>query len=117
MFRWLFFFVISTSLSYGQQVMEGTIVDESTGNPVPFASISVEGTTQGTSANKSGQFSLTVKQPFTLRITCIGYETKVISSTQFFSRIELTPAATQLDGVIVTNKPIHANKVVEKAFI
>jgi len=116
MIRLLFFFLISTSLSYGQQLMEGTIVDESTGKPVPFASISVEGTTQGTSANKFGQFSLSVKQPFTLRVTCIGYETKVISSMQFFSRIALTPAATQLEDVIVTNKPIHPDRIVEKAF-
>ncbi|MBL7857410.1 MAG: carboxypeptidase-like regulatory domain-containing protein [Cyclobacteriaceae bacterium] len=95
---------------------EGLIVDSQTGEPVPFASIALVGTSKGTSSNQYGQFSIAVKDSFALMVTCIGYESKTIQSLDALKRIQLNPMATQLNTIVVSDKPIHPQKIIRKAF-
>jgi hypothetical protein len=116
MFRWfVFFFSISVS-SIGQQLLEGTIVDKETQKPVPFASIGLVGSSKGTSSNLNGQFSISVSEPFSLKVTCIGYESLLVNSIAEMTLVELKPIVTQLTAIVILDKAINARRVLKKAF-
>lgn len=100
-----------------QGIIEGKIVDAETGEPIPFASIGIMGTSKGTSSNLNGQFTLTTTGPASLKITCVGYESKEINSTSNVLLIQLKPSATQLSQVVIFNKPVNAEKIAYKAFV
>ncbi len=116
MFRWLILFVLISVSSFGQQLVEGVILDKDTGKPVPFASIGIVGTSKGTSSNIEGQFSISVAEPFSLKITCIGYETLVINSISEIEHIELKPIVTELTAIVILDKTVNAKRVMRKAF-
>jgi iron complex outermembrane recepter protein len=58
----------------GQVTVKGRVVDDKN-NGLPFASIIVKGTGNGTASDSSGNFSLTTtrKPPFTLNISSVGF--------------------------------------------
>lgn len=114
--RWLIFFLFLSSRALCQQLAEGTIVDSETRKPVPFASIGIVGTSKGTSSNVNGQFSLSVTEPFSLKITCVGYESAIVNSVAVVALIELKPAVTQLNAIVILSKPIKAKAILQKAF-
>jgi hypothetical protein len=113
--RWLIIFLAISSTAVGQRVLEGTVVDAISGAPIPYASVVVVGTLQGTSSNVNGQFSISVAESFSLRITCIGYESQVVNSPESAELVKLAPTATQLDAIIVSNKPIRPKLIVTRA--
>ena len=83
--------------------VSGKIVDE-TGQPLPGTSIILQGTTIGTSADETGQFTFPepVRAGQTLLFSYIGYETKeytVKSNTSDQIEIEMT-----MDGIILMGK-------------
>jgi hypothetical protein len=112
--RWLIIFLVFSTSAFAQ-VIEGTIVEEGTGNPVPFASVVVVGTSHGTSSNGKGEFSISVSEPFVLRVTSIGYESREIKSAEEAKLIKLIPKATTLDVVVVSNKTIKPKSIVSKS--
>jgi hypothetical protein len=116
MIRWLFVFLFLSTTAFCQHLIEGRIVDKETGKPIPFASIGIVGTSKGTSSNLNGQFSLSVSEAGSLRITCIGYESVTIESFSGIQQIQLKPIATQLAEVVVFNKPINPRRIVWRAF-
>ena len=116
MIKWSIIFLLFCQAAVCQQLIEGKIVDAETGQPIPFASIGVVGTSKGTSSNLSGQFTLTITGSASLKITCVGYESKEINSTSNVLLIQLTPSTTQLSQVVIFNKPVNAEKIAYKAF-
>lgn len=116
MIRCLIAILIASTSSFAQHLIEGSVVDSQTGNPVPFASVGVIGTSSGTSSNLNGQFSLSVMPPVALLVTSVGYESTRIDSVSGFITIMLKPSVTQLDVVLVTDRPINPKKIVRKAF-
>lgn len=113
--RWLIFFLIFSTGAFAQKVVEGTIVEEGTDRPIPFASVIVVGTSHGTSSNVKGEFSIAVSEPFSLRVTSIGYQSREINSIDEAKLVRLTPMATTLDVVVVSNKPIKPKTIVAKS--
>jgi len=62
-----------------QQTVSGTVRDDSTGNPLPGVNIKVKGTTNGTSSNGKGHYSLDVSSlQDTLIFSYIGYRTRTV---------------------------------------
>lgn len=116
MIRWFIFFFFLSSSAFCQQLAEGTIVDKETGKPVPFASIGVVGTSKGTSSNQNGQFSISITEPISLKVTCIGYESILINSLTEITLIQLKPIITQLSEIVILDKPVNARKILRKAF-
>ncbi|GCC50138.1 hypothetical protein SanaruYs_03530 [Chryseotalea sanaruensis] len=100
------------------KLVEGKIIDKDTKQPIPFASIGLLGTSKGTSSNLNGQFSLSVIDNFSIRVSCLGYRTLQLDSIpkDQFVIVELEPSATQLKEIVVFNKQVNARKVVNKAF-
>lgn len=73
--------VLVTSAAFAQSriTVTGNVTDASTGEPVPFASIQVKGTTQGVSTDAEGIYSITVPADGTLIFSSIGYETEEVA--------------------------------------
>jgi hypothetical protein len=69
-------FIFFSFPQYSQSVIfKGTVKDEQTLKPLAEINIKVSGTTQGTSTDNSGSFSIILEKiPVILIFTCIGYE-------------------------------------------
>ena len=96
MVRWIILFLAISHGAIAQQILEGKVLDKATHLPVPFASIGILGSSQGTSSNMEGEFSLFVKGNVVIKITCIGYESLELKSTDNLREILLNPTITQL---------------------
>jgi hypothetical protein len=115
MIKFLILFLGTSLTALGQQLMEGQVLDKETSDPIPFASVGIVGTSRGTSTNLDGKFSLAITGGAILRVTCIGYESLEMNSSEA-QRILLKPLPTQLNAVVVFSKEINPKKVVRKAF-
>jgi hypothetical protein len=69
--------------SHAQFVVTGTILDSSSREPLPSASVFCQNTTLGTYTNKQGEFSISLKSGgYDLIITYTGYQTQTIRVTE-----------------------------------
>ena len=87
------------------QTISGEVKDEQTGNALIGATIAEKGTTNGTSSDENGKFSLTVKQlPVTLTVSYIGYNSKevIVKSESDKINIKLTSNEVLLHAVQIT---------------
>ena len=99
----LFFCAFLLPLSILAQTITGKITDTN-GDAIPFASIVEKGTSNGTTADGDGNFSLKVNAlPVTAVISSLGYTTKeeVISSEDAVT-IALAEDSVSLDEVVIT---------------
>lgn len=85
------------------KTVKGVIYEEETGEPMPGATVSVEGSTRGVMTDLDGSFELTgVKPTDRLKFECLGKETQVLqvgTMTNFV--VKLKNAANELDEVTV----------------
>jgi iron complex outermembrane receptor protein len=96
------FFITATFL--GQTKITGMVVDE-TNQPLPGASVLVKGTTNGTSTDFDGKFTLQTKfNTGVVVISYIGYKSKeaAFSSSDNKLKVQLEPGSGSLDEIIVT---------------
>lgn len=96
--------VLSTVATVAQtKTVKGVIYEEETGEPMPGATVSVEGSTRGVMTDLDGSFELTgVKPTDKLKFECLGKETQVLqvgTMTNFV--VKLKNAANELDEVTV----------------
>ncbi|MCW3104783.1 MAG: hypothetical protein JWO09_3223 [Bacteroidetes bacterium] len=82
--------------------VKGTVMDKSTGEPLPFCSVMVDGTNIGTSTDINGNFSLTLPENGTnLKIAYLGYEAQVLAVTSEDMKIYLE-SGVELEEVEIT---------------
>lgn len=84
--------------------VRGRVVDEQ-GNPVPFATVSELGTTNGARANEQGSFIINlVKSPARLAASAVNFETQTQTNVVAGSQVTFTlrRGQDQLSEVIVT---------------
>ncbi|GAB5535897.1 MAG: hypothetical protein Rubg2KO_21460 [Rubricoccaceae bacterium] len=89
------------SLAYAQDGrLAGTITDASTGDPIPGATVILEGTTFGAATNIDGQYSVIGIDPATydVRISYIGYTTQIIEGV-----LVTADRTTSLDAELSTS--------------
>lgn len=96
--------ILSTVTAVAQtKTVKGVIYEEETGEPMPGATVSVEGSTRGVMTDLDGSFELTgVKPTDKLKFECLGKETQVLqvgTMTNFV--VKLKNAANELDEVTV----------------
>lgn len=88
--------------------VSGRITDASTGEGIPFASISIKGTTIGTTSDADGKYTLRAKQSGdSLLATSLGYRTQAMvlqSLPEQTINFGLISAATRLQEVKVYGK-------------
>jgi hypothetical protein len=100
--RRLIFTALSTLLSistFAQDfTLSGYLRDASTGEELLYATVSVEGTSQGVTTNLYGFYSLTLpKGSYQINFSYVGYETKTLSidlTENITKDIELATAST-----------------------
>ncbi|MCG1035245.1 TonB-dependent receptor [Polaribacter sargassicola] len=97
------FFITATVL--GQTKITGTVVDD-TNQPLPGASVVVKGTTNGTSTDFDGKFTLNAKTDSgSLVVSFVGFKAKEVSFSSSKSNvgtIVLIEDAGALDEIVVT---------------
>lgn len=103
-------FILGTIGLYAQEAVTGTVVDTE-GNPLPGVSVTVDGTTRGTSADLDGNFSISVSEGETILFSFLGKSTQsVVYSGQSSIDIILTDDIEALDEVVVTALGISKEK-------
>jgi hypothetical protein len=66
-------------LTFGQSTISGVVNDSRSGEPLPFATVYLNGTTKGTVTDNDGRFELNgVQFPSTLVFSFVGYKTQVL---------------------------------------
>ncbi len=98
------------SLGFAQHLtVKGTVTDSISGEPLPYASILLQGTGVGCVTDDNGNFTLTLpKKSGTLKVSFMGYTTKgiTVSSRKEVSElyIKLSPVGVSLKEVVVKPK-------------
>lgn len=85
-----------------EYLVKGTVKDEE-GNPIPYASVAIEGTNRGVASDDEGRFQLKVTDlQSVLVISSLGYETqKVVLNNTTNIDVVLVISASQLEEVMV----------------
>lgn len=115
-----FFLLLFASLTLtAQTVITGTVVDESTNEPLPGASVVVEGTSVGTATGFDGKFSIELPgDSGNLIISSLGFSTRTVAvdNTMTQLSVRLEEDASQLDNVVVTaNKTLQSSQRVAQS--
>ena len=111
-------FTANTQGSDPIYTIQGFIEETTSGETIPFASISIKGTTKGTIANSDGYYSLNLKrhEKDTLIVSYLGYNKKSINieyNGEDIRRIDfkLKPNITTLNEVTIkSEKGAYKNK-------
>jgi hypothetical protein len=112
----LFFLLINT-LVFSQSI-SGRTLDE-TGQPLPFATIHVKGTTNGTTSNAGGFFQLRLPEgTYMLVVQFVGYqkaEREVTIKGDVKMDFQLQPTVFQLKEVVVSGKEDPSYRIIREA--
>ncbi len=109
-FLFLFFGGIGSLIA--QRVIKGTVTDKTDGSAIPGVNVVVEGTTQGTTTDFDGKYSLTVDDNAkALVFSFVGYEKKVVEiGNKTTVDVALAPSNIALNEVLVTALGISKEK-------
>jgi len=87
--------------TYSQSTISGKVTD-SNGQPLPGATVLVQNTTNGTSTDFDGLFTINASEGDVLLVSYVGFETKTITINKSKSyEVILQEDAAQLDEVVV----------------
>ena len=108
-------FVLFSAVSFAQTTITGKVIDSKTNEPIPGASVTITGTSIGTSTDFDGNFTLETSKipPFTLQARSVGFnkESKNVSSNNQNISFNLHEG-TILDEVVVSaTKPAKAEEI------
>lgn len=103
LFGGLIVFLLSTSISYAQQVLLSGKIQNESGEGLAGASVTVKNTTRGTNSGQEGDFSIMVLPTDVIEVSYVGYATQSITvGNQRNITVTLTPSASsELGDVIV----------------
>ena len=95
--------VLMASATFAQNIsVSGNVTDSSNGEPIPFASVHLDGTTIGVNTDSEGHYSLSVPHDGMLVFSSIGYQTKEVSvSSSGVRNVALDPDNEYLDETII----------------
>ncbi|MGM9742075.1 MAG: SusC/RagA family TonB-linked outer membrane protein [Candidatus Cryptobacteroides sp.] len=90
------------ALAQTRLTVSGRVTDSGTGEPVPFAALQIKGTTEGTSADIDGYYSISVPEEGTIIFSSIGYLEKELTMDGMTTYdIALEPDTHTIDETIV----------------
>lgn len=96
-------------------------VTDAQGNPIPYASVIVQNTYNGTSSNESGNYVLTLTQPgnYTLIFQSLGYKTRQvkanITSFPYALNVTLQDETYVLNEIAVSGSDDPADDIIRNA--
>ncbi len=87
---------------HGQRVVTGKVTDTD-GNPLPYLTVSVKGTSVGTNTDDLGEYSITVPQGYeTLVFSFVGMKSKEVIITGNVLNVVMDAGTVELGDVVVT---------------
>lgn len=91
------------TVAFAQNIqVKGKVIDASSGEEIPFASVQLKGTVTGTSTDLEGMYYLSVPPQATLIFSSIGYQTQEVAvSGRSVVDVLLMPDAEYLEDVLV----------------
>ncbi len=96
-------------------VLKGRIVDNSTNEPIPYATIYVDGTTKGTISNRDGEFVLSsISNSSVIVISHVSYNTKTIvvnNDTPSEITVALQERNLQLSEINIADKNLRSRNL------
>ena len=107
MIKSLIFLILFCNTIVAQQYeLSGFIHDLETGSPLSYASIRIDGTTNGTASNYEGQFILRlIEGNYRLVFSYVGYKTDTLLISipgNKQANVSLQPEAVRLEEIIVS---------------
>jgi len=107
-----------------QIVITGKVVDKTSEESLPYATISIKGKSIGVVSNQMGEFTFKFSDQYmkdTLTVSMLGYETYKYKIQDIESRDNLLVAldmkAIMLNEVVITDTKLSAKKIIEKAIL
>lgn len=116
----LFTLLFLLSFAATQAQIKGKITSAD-GQPIPFVSVTIENTYNGTTSNEEGQYELALKGPgrYTFLFQSLGFKTKrvpvTINSMPYTLDVVLDEEALELSEVVVSNSENPANAIIRNA--
>lgn len=117
-FVFLFFLFFSSLaiMAQNKKTVSGTVLSSEDNFALPGASIIEKGTSNGTSTDFDGNFSLSVSEnTTTLIISYVGYVTQEVAVTTSPLRIIMQPESAKLDEIVVVGYGTQKKSVVTGA--
>ena len=88
----------------------GHVVDKATGEPLPYVSVVIEGTTIGVTTDATGHYLIKNMTPgtYTIEVSAVGYvpvtkSVKVVAGQTIEIKFELTEDTVTLDQIVVSS--------------
>jgi len=102
----LFTFISIVAFSQSNFSVSGKVIDSASREPLAFASVFCQNTTQGTTTNKEGSFYLSLKEGgYDLVITYTGYRSRMIRISQDIKttdlQIEMVKEEKSIEEVVI----------------
>lgn len=110
---WALFFALPAHA----QTISGRVLDERTGEPLPFVNIVYNANQEGTVTNIDGYFTIPSAKAEYLRVSYMGYRTQYLDKQHLLQKpllIRLLPAEIQLEAVNVVPGKNPAEIIMEK---
>jgi TonB-linked SusC/RagA family outer membrane protein len=91
-------------ITFAQKTITGTVVDDATGEALPFVGVVVKGTTTGVLTSADGSFLIAAPSDETILVfSYVGYEKlELRADATRKMNVRLKPTAVALDAVVVT---------------
>jgi TonB-linked SusC/RagA family outer membrane protein len=107
----LMFFSFNQNLIAQEQTVTGTVTDSENGMPLPGVTVLEKGTSNGTSTDFDGNYSLEVPEDATLVFSMVGFmRQEVPVNGKALVNLELSPDTEALDEVVVTSLGLTREK-------
>ena len=104
---------VATGTTASAVTVRGVVLDHKTGQPVPYASVSVPAQGVGTVADGQGRFVL--RASGTVQVSSVGYGTVLVpASAAAPLTVRLQPAAYELADVQVHGETLDPRKIMKK---
>ena len=97
--------------------VSGTVLSESTGEPLIGVSVMIKGTTQGTVTDFNGAFKVQVKTGSVLKFSYVGFIAQEIKVSGSTLNIRLKESENTLDELIVVGYGVQKKKLVTGATV
>jgi TonB-linked SusC/RagA family outer membrane protein len=88
--------------------VQGTVIDEKTGNPLTDAIVTIKGTKKAAFTDVQGKFKIQAAEGAVLVISFVGYENREVKATAGVLRIALPVSTQSMNEMVVTgvfNRP------------
>ena len=104
-------FLIACELQAQNGIIRGSVLDETTGEPMISVTVAVEGTTKGIITDLDGKFNLSIAPgTYNLRLSFVSFEPKVITGVKVN-----TGGVTLIDNIMLKSSAIGLSEVTVSA--